>query len=60
MRNKTLMLILLRLMTIVVTAQEPKVTQIMSKDLTDAPGKKALMVIVEYPPGGADHYQHNA
>jgi hypothetical protein len=47
-------------MTVVVTAQEPKVTQIMSKDLTDAPGKKALMIIVEYPPGWADHYQHNA
>jgi quercetin dioxygenase-like cupin family protein len=61
MKNKTLMLILLCLMTVAATAQEPKVTPIMSKDLTDAPGKEVLMIIVEYPPGGADPIHiHNA
>jgi quercetin dioxygenase-like cupin family protein len=34
----------------------------MSKELTDIPGKEAVMLTVEYPPGGADpvhrHYAH--
>ena len=33
------------------TAQEPKVRSLMSKDLTENPGKEALMITVEYPPG---------
>src|SRR5215471_16013022 len=33
---------------------EPKVTQVLSKDLADIPGKEGLMLTVEYPPGGAD------
>ena len=33
-------------------AHEPKVTQVLSKDLTDIPGKEGLMLTVEYPPGG--------
>ena len=40
---------------------EPKVTQVLSKDLTDIPGKEGLMLTVEYPPGGADPiHRHNA
>src|SRR5215468_6556296 len=40
---------------------EPKVTQVLSKDLTDIPGKESLMLTVEYPPGGADPvHRHNA
>jgi quercetin dioxygenase-like cupin family protein len=40
---------------------EPKVTQVMSKDLTNIPGKEGLMLMVEYPPGGADPvHRHNA
>ena len=40
---------------------EPKVTQVLSKDLTDFPGKEGLMLTVEYPPGGADPiHRHNA
>ncbi|HEX7286431.1 MAG TPA: cupin domain-containing protein [Candidatus Angelobacter sp.] len=35
-------------------AQEAKVTQVMSKDLTNLPGKEGLMIIVEYPPGSSD------
>ena len=42
-------------------SQEPKVTQVLSKDLTDIPGKEGLMLTVEYPPGGSDPvHRHNA
>ena len=42
-------------------AQEAKVTQLMSKDLTNLPGKEGLMVTVEYPPGSSDPiHRHNA
>ena len=42
-------------------ANEPKVTQVLSKDLTDIPGKESLMLTVEYPPGGSDPiHRHNA
>src|SRR5215831_20788639 len=40
---------------------EPKVTQVMSKDFTDIPGKEGVMLTVEYPPGGSDPiHRHNA
>jgi len=42
-------------------AQEPKVTQLMSKPLSEIPGKEVLMITVEYPPGGSDPiHRHNA
>src|SRR5262249_35141987 len=42
-------------------AQEAKVTQLMSKDLTSLPGKEGLMITVEYPPGSSDPiHRHNA
>ena len=42
-------------------AQEAKVTQLMSKDLTNIPGKEGLMITVEYLPGGSDPiHRHNA
>jgi len=42
-------------------AQEAKVTPLLSKDLTDIPGKEGLMITVEYPPGGSDPiHRHNA
>jgi quercetin dioxygenase-like cupin family protein len=42
-------------------AQEPKVTPLMSKILTDISGKEGLMITVEYPPGGSDPiHRHNA
>jgi quercetin dioxygenase-like cupin family protein len=42
-------------------AQEAKVTELFSKDLTNLPGKEGLMVIVEYPPGSTDPvHRHNA
>ena len=41
--------------------QEAKVTKVMSKDLSDFPGKEGLMITVEYPPGGSDPiHRHNA
>src|SRR6266851_7531503 len=42
-------------------APEAKVTQLLSKDLTDLPGKEGLMLTVEYPPGSSDPiHRHNA
>ena len=42
-------------------AQEAKITQLLSKDLTDISGKEGLMIIVEYPPGSSDPiHRHNA
>jgi quercetin dioxygenase-like cupin family protein len=61
MMNKTLSLVLLFLMTGTLMAQQPTVTQVVSKDLTDLPGREVLMITVEYPPGGADPiHRHNA
>jgi len=61
MKNKILMLILLYLMTGAVTAQGPKVTPLMSKDLKDIPGKEVVMITVEYAPGGSDPiHRHDA
>src|SRR5690242_20268487 len=42
-------------------AKQAKVTQLMSKDLTNLPGKEGLMITVEYPPGSVDPiHRHNA
>jgi quercetin dioxygenase-like cupin family protein len=42
-------------------AQEPTVTALMEKALTDIPGKEVLMITVEFAPGGADPiHRHNA
>jgi quercetin dioxygenase-like cupin family protein len=41
--------------------KEAKVTPLLSKDLTDFPGKEGLMITVEYPPGSSDPiHRHNA
>ena len=46
---------------ITLVAQEPKVTELMSKDLTNCSGKEGLMITVEYPPGSSDPiHRHNA
>jgi quercetin dioxygenase-like cupin family protein len=43
------------------SAQQAKVTQLLSKDLTNIPGKEGLMLIVEYPPASKDMvHRHNA
>lgn len=42
-------------------APEPVVTQVMSQSLPDYPGKEALILTVQYPPGGADPvHRHDA
>jgi len=42
-------------------AQEAKVTQLVSKELTKCPGKEGLVITVEYPPGSSDPiHRHNA
>jgi quercetin dioxygenase-like cupin family protein len=42
-------------------AQEPTVTPLMEKALTDLSGKEVVMITVEYAPGGADPvHRHNA
>ena len=42
-------------------AQEAVVTPLMTKELADLPGKEALMIAVEYPPGSKDAaHRHNA
>jgi quercetin dioxygenase-like cupin family protein len=57
--NKTLLLTCLLAGTAM--AQEAKVTPLMSKNLTDFPGKEGLMITVDYPPGSSDPiHRHNA
>jgi quercetin dioxygenase-like cupin family protein len=49
------------LMSGALLAQEAKVTDLFSKDLTSLPGKEGLMITVEYPPGSVDPiHRHNA
>ncbi len=61
MKNKKLVVVLLCLMTGTLMAQEAKVTSLMSKNLTDIPGKEGQMITVEYAPGGSDPiHRHNA
>jgi quercetin dioxygenase-like cupin family protein len=53
--------VLLCLMTGTAMAQPPKVTELMSKDLPEHPGKEMLMIIVEHAPGGSTPiHVHNA
>src|SRR5262249_36191317 len=43
------------------SAQEPTVTPVTTKALTDIPGKEVLILTVHYAPGAADHpHRHNA
>jgi quercetin dioxygenase-like cupin family protein len=70
MKNTKLMLVLLFLMTGTLSAQQPTatpqapqaiVTSLMSKDLTELPGKEVLMITVDYPPGSVDPiHRHNS
>jgi quercetin dioxygenase-like cupin family protein len=54
-------LVLICVMSGTLAAQEAKVTELMSKDLTTLPGKEGLMITVEYPPGSSDPiHRHNA
>jgi len=56
-----LVLMLVCLMSVTLEPKDAKVTPLLSKDLTDFPGKEGLMITVEYPPGGSDPvHRHNA
>ena len=56
-----LFLALACLMSSTLLAQQAKVTDLMSKDLPNLPGKEGLMITVEYPPGNVDPiHRHNA
>ena len=54
MKHKKLLLVFLLLIPGTVMAQEARVTSLMSKDLTELPGKEVLMITVDYPPGSTD------
>jgi quercetin dioxygenase-like cupin family protein len=61
MRFTKRLLILVCLISGTLVAQEAKVAELMSKDLTNLPGKEGLMITVEYPPGSVDPiHRHNA
>jgi quercetin dioxygenase-like cupin family protein len=61
MTTKLVSFVLLCAMTGAAMAQEAKVTSLMSKDLTENPGKELLMITVEHAPGGSNPaHQHNA
>jgi quercetin dioxygenase-like cupin family protein len=61
MTFRKLILVLACLMPGTLVAQEAKVTQLLSKDLRNLPGKEGLMITVEYPPGSSDPiHRHNA
>src|SRR5215470_52813 len=61
MTTKPVALILLCLMSGTAMAEQPKVTSLMSKDLTENPGREVLMITVEHAPGGSNSiHRHNA
>jgi len=56
-----IILVLACLISVTLLAQEAKVTELMSKDLTEFSDKEGLMITVEYPPGSVDPiHRHNA
>jgi quercetin dioxygenase-like cupin family protein len=56
-----LVLMLLGLMSGTSIAQAADVTPLITKDLTDGPGREVMMITVEKGPGGADPiHRHNA
>ena len=58
---KNLLVLLFLVIPRVLMAQQAVVTSLMSKDLPEQPGKEAVMIMVEYPPGGSDPvHRHDA
>jgi quercetin dioxygenase-like cupin family protein len=61
MMTRLVGLVLLCLTTGTAMAQPPKVTELISKDLPESPGKELLMITVEHAPGGSSPvHRHNA
>src|SRR5215510_9339230 len=53
--------VLVCLMSTTLVGQEANVMPLMSKDLTECPGKEGVMITVAYPPGHSDQvHRHNA
>src|SRR5262245_55919804 len=52
MTSKLVAMVLLCLMSGTAMAQEPKVAALMSKDLTEDPGREVLVITVGHAPGG--------
>jgi quercetin dioxygenase-like cupin family protein len=49
------------LISVPLSAQQPTVAPVMTKELTDIPGKEVLLLRVEFAPGGADPiHRHDA
>ena len=56
-----LALMLVCLTSVTLEPKDAKVTPLLSKDLTEFPGKEGLMITFEYPPGASDPiHRHNA
>src|SRR4029450_11421364 len=49
-----IVLVLVCLISTTLVAQEAKVAPLMSKDLTECPGKESVLITVESPPGHSD------
>jgi quercetin dioxygenase-like cupin family protein len=61
MTKKLMVLVLTCAVSGTALAEDARVTPLMSKDLSEFPGKEASMLIVEYRPGGTDPvHRHNA
>ena len=61
MTFKKLLFVVACFMSSTLLAQEAKVTDLLSKDLPNVPGKEGLMITVDYPPGSVDPiHRHNA
>jgi quercetin dioxygenase-like cupin family protein len=55
------MLVLPLVVNTTLIAQEANVATLMSKDVTEFPGKEGMMIVVDYPPGASDPvHRHNA
>jgi quercetin dioxygenase-like cupin family protein len=61
MKRSRFMLVPALLIAGALFAQDAQVTPLMSKDLSECPGKEGLMITVVYPPGASDPiHRHNA
>ena len=61
MTTKLVALVLLCFTAGTATAQEAKVTSLMTKDVPGSPGKELMMITVEHVPGGSNPaHRHNA
>jgi quercetin dioxygenase-like cupin family protein len=62
MTSKRSLLVLALLWASCAMGQDSKVSPLLSKDLTEFPGKEGLMITVEYPPGASNpihrHFAH--